>query len=69
MLFRALIVSLGYLSSSDNSHTTSYNCCRMIMQDNVVQGSHGELGLPVVRLPNVRLATPGISSRKLSTIL
>ena len=43
-----MYVSLNYGEKQYNSHTTSYNYCRMnnelAQQDNVVQGSHSELG-------------------------
>ena len=35
------------MEKQDNFHTTSYNRCRLAKQDNVVQGSHSKLGLPV----------------------
>ena len=42
---------LSIMEKQGNSHTTSYICCRvnnyLAKQDNVVQGSHSELGLPL----------------------
>ena len=40
------------MEKQDNFHTMSYNRCRLAKQDNVVQGSHSKLGLPVLFMPS-----------------
>ena len=41
--------------------TTSCNCCRLAKQDNVVQGSHSKLALPVVCAFNLQAAWSDVS--------
>ena len=52
----------------DNFHT-SYNCCRLAKQDNVVQGSQSKLGLPVInKTANIKGSTDGQTWRRMKRI-